>query len=102
MDILEKNIFPAYLIERVITRYITWTQSNQCPQDSLPTTSLTFYFKLPCIGHFSVITQQKFRQFIKRHCDDLDIKLFFSSFKICNMFDLFGLKILSVAGSKFT
>ena len=46
MEILKKNLFPAHLIERVVNRYITGTQSNHCPQDSLPT-SPTFYFKLP-------------------------------------------------------
>ena len=51
-----------------------------------PTTSPTFYFKLPYIGHFSAITQKKIRHFIKRYCNDLDIKLVFSSFKIGNLF----------------
>ena len=38
------------------------------------------------IGHFSVVTQKKIRYLIKRYCNDLDIKLVFSSFKIGNMF----------------
>ena len=38
------------------------------------------------IGHFSVVTQKKIRRFIKRYCNDLDIKLVFSSFTIGNMF----------------
>ena len=46
MEILKKNLFPAHLIERVVNRYITGTQSNHCPRDFLPT-SPTFYFKLP-------------------------------------------------------
>ena len=53
---------------------------NHCPRVSLPTTSPTFYFKLPYIGHFSVVTQKKIRHLIKRYCNDLDIKLVFSSF----------------------
>ena len=84
-DILKKNLFPAHLIE-IINRYITGTQNNHHPRDSLPTTSPTFYFKLPYIGHFSAITQKKIRHFIKRYCNDLDIKLVFSSFKIGNLF----------------
>ena len=87
MEILKKNLFPAHLIERVVNRYINGTQSNHCPRDSLPT-SPTFYFKLPYIGHFSVVTQKKIRLFIKRYCNDLDIKLVFSSFKIGNMFSV--------------
>ena len=57
-DILKKNLFPAHLIE-IINRYITGTQNNHHPRDSLPTTSPTFYFKLPYIGHFSAITRKK-------------------------------------------
>ena len=58
-DILKKNLFPAHLIEKIINRYITGTQNNHHPRDSLPTTSPTFYFKLPYIGHFSAITKKK-------------------------------------------
>ena len=42
--------------------------------------------KLPYIGHFSVLTQNKIRHFITRYCNDLDIKLVFSCFKIGNLF----------------
>ena len=55
IDILKMNLFPAHLIEKIINRYITGTQSNHHPRGSLPTTSPTFYFKLPYIRHFSVI-----------------------------------------------
>ena len=59
-DILKNNLFPAHLIEKIINRYITGTQSNHHPWGSLPTISPTFYFKLPYIGHFSAITQKRF------------------------------------------
>jgi len=58
MDILKKNLFPAHLIERVVNRYVTGTLSNHSPSVSLPTPP-SFYFKLPYIGHFSVVTQKK-------------------------------------------
>ena len=67
-EILKKNLFPAHVIEKVVNRYITGTHSNHCPRVSLPTTSPTFYFKLPYIGHFSVVTQKKIRHLIKRYC----------------------------------
>ena len=47
-----------------------------------------FYFQLLYIGHFSVVTQKKIQHLIKRFCNDLDIKLVFSSFKIGNLFDV--------------
>ena len=50
MDILKKHLFPAHVIEKVINHYIIGTQSNDHPRGSLPTTSPTFYFKLPYIG----------------------------------------------------
>ena len=59
IDILKKNLFPAHLIEKIINHYITGTQNNHHPLDSLPTTSPMFYFKLPYIGHFSAITKKK-------------------------------------------
>ena len=85
MEILKKNLFAAHFIERVVSHYITGTLSNHCPRDSLPTSPI-FYFRLPYIGHFSVVTQKKIGHFIKRYCNDLDIKLVFSSFKIGSMF----------------
>ena len=42
------------------------------------------------MGHFSTITQKKVRHFIKRYCNDLDIKLVPSSFKIDNLFGVKG------------
>ena len=40
------------------------------------------------ISKLSVVTQKKIRHFIKRYCNDLDIKLVFSSFKIGNLLGL--------------
>ena len=88
LNILKKNLFPAHLIEKVINRYITGTQSNHHPRGSLPTTSPTFYFKLPYIGHFSAFTQKKIRHCIRRYWNDLDIKLVFSSLKIGNLLSM--------------
>ena len=71
-----------------------WDSSNHSPRVSLPS-SPTFYFKLPYIGLFSVVTQKRVRHLIKRYCNDLDIKLVFSSFKIGT---LFGVKDLIPGG----
>ena len=74
MDILKKNLFPAHLIERVVNRYVTGALSNHSLSVPLP------------IGHFSVVTQKKVRHLIKRYCNNLDMKLVFSSYKIGNLF----------------
>ena len=87
MDIHKKGIFfPDHLIERVINRYITRTQTNHYSQGSLPIASLTPYLTPPYIGHFSVNPKKKIGRFIKRYCNDLDITLVLFSFKIGNMF----------------
>ena len=94
MEILKNNLFPAHLLERVVNCYITGTLSNQCSQGSLPISPI-FYFKLPLIGHFSTLTQKKICHFIRGLCNDLDMNLVFSCFKIGN---LFVWKTLSLAG----
>ena len=38
------------------------------------------------MGHFFAINQKKIRHFIKRYCNDLDIKLVLSSFQIGFLF----------------
>ena len=75
-EILKKNLFLAYLVERV----------EYNPLVSVSDTTTNFYFKLPYIGPFSVVTLKKVCQFAKCFCNKIDIKLVFSSFKIGKMF----------------
>ena len=70
MDILKKNLFPAHLIERVVNRYVTGTLSNHCPRGSLPASPI-FYFKY--IGHFSVVSQARFRRRISHEPNRIQI-----------------------------
>ena len=85
-EILKKNLFPAHLVERVVDRYLTLTRDECDPPVSVSDTTTNFYFKLPYIGPFSVITQKRVRQFAKCYCNNIDVKLAFSSFKIGDMF----------------
>ena len=85
-EILKKNLFPAHLVERVVNRYLTLTRDECDPPVSVSDTTTNFYFKLPYIGPFSVITQKRVRQFAKCYCNNIDVKLAFSSFKIGDMF----------------
>ena len=41
---------------------------------SVSDTTPTFYFKVPYIGPFSVVTQKRVRHFTERYCDNIDIK----------------------------
>ena len=76
-EILQKNLFPAHLVERVVNRYLTLARNECNPSVSVSDTTTTFYFKLPYIGPFSVVSQKRVRQFAKRHCDNIDIYLGF-------------------------
>ena len=86
--ILQKNLFPVHLVENIINRYLTLTRHGCNPPASVSDTIRTFYFKLPYIGPFSFITLKKVHLFAKRYCNNIDIKLVFSSFKIGNMFSV--------------
>ena len=86
--ILQKNLFPVHLVENIINRYLALTRHGCNPPASVSDTTRDFYFKLPYIVPFSLITQKKVRHFAKRYCNNIDIKLVFSSFKIDNMFSV--------------
>ena len=86
--ILQKNLFPVHLVQNTINRCLTFTRHGGNPPVSVSDTVRTLYFKLPYIGPFSIITQKKVRHFVKRYCNNIDIKLVFSSFKIGNLFSV--------------
>ena len=96
-EILKKNLFPAHLVERVVNQYLTLTCYEYNPPGSVSDATTNFYFKLPYIGPFPVVMLKKFCQFAKCYCNNIDIKLVFSSFKIGNMFKVW--ETLSLIGS---
>ena len=85
--ILRKNLFPSHIVERVIRLYITKTQTLLNIPASPPSNS-TQLFKLPYVGPFSIVAQNRVRKLRKGYCNNLDVKLAFSSFKIRNMFSV--------------
>jgi len=50
--------------------------------------SLHFYLKIPYIGRFSGIAQNRLRKLVQRFCKPVDIKLVFSTFKIKSLFNV--------------
>ena len=88
---LKRNLFPPHLIDKVIKTFNrrnttnTTTNINNAPTNE---DNSTRYFKLPYTGFYSQITQRKLQSLIKQFCNNLDIKLAFSSFKIKNLFSL--------------
>ena len=85
--ILCKNLFPSHIVERVIRQYTTKTQTLSNIPASPPSNS-THFFKLPYVGPFSIVAQNRVRKLRKGYCNNLDVKLAFSSFKIHNMFSV--------------
>ena len=85
--ILRKNLFPSHIVERVIKHYIAKTQTLSNTPAS-PPPNPTHFFKLPYVGPFSIVAQNRLRKLLKRYCNILDVKLAFSSFKIRNMFSV--------------
>ena len=86
--ILQKNLFPVHLVQNIIDHYLTLTRQDCYSLTSVSDTTRTFYLKLPYIGPFSIIKQKKVHHFPKRYCNNIDIKLVFSSFKIGNLFSV--------------
>ena len=43
-------------------------------------------YKLPYLGRISTVAQSKIRRLVNRCCNDLDIKLVFTTFKLRNLF----------------
>ena len=102
--ILRKNLFPIHIVERVIRQYITKTQTLSNIPASPPSNSKHF-FKLPYVGPFSIVAQNRLRKLLKRYCNNLDVMLAFSSFKIRNMLsvkDHAPVKLRSNVVYKFT
>ena len=82
-------IFPVHLIDKCVYRYLnTAIDRNGSIQNTTSQGKQKFY-KLPYLGRFSTIAQSKIRRLVNRYCDDLDIKLVFTSFKLRNLFSVF-------------
>lgn len=84
--ILQKNLFPSHILLRikVVRQYITITHTLLNIPASPPSNS-THFFKLAYVSPFSSV-QNRLHKLFKHHCNNLDVKLAFSSFKIRNMF----------------
>ena len=104
---LTKKPFPqsyCWIVEKVIRQYINKTQTPSNIPASPPSNS-THFLKLPYVGPFSRVTQNRLHKLLKCCCNNLDVKLTFSSFQICNMFgvkDPVPIELCSNVVYKFT
>ena len=47
-----------------------------------------YFYKLPYLGRISTVAQSKIIRLVNRYCNDLDIKLVFTTFKLRNLFSV--------------
>ena len=90
--ILRKNLFPAHLVNNCIYRYLNTAMdrygSTPTPSSNITSQGKQYFYKLPYLGRFSTVAQNKIRRLVNRYCNDLDIKLVFTTFKLRNLFSV--------------
>ena len=57
-----------------------------CNESSKHDISNCHFYKLPYIGFYSSYTRKKVSSIIGKYCKDLNVKIFFSPFKLCKIF----------------
>ena len=86
-QVLLKNQYPLTMID-VITKYLQ-NAINKTNAGSMPVEMSnieTEYFKLPFIGMYSKVTQNKIEKLCKRFCKNAKVKLVFTSDKLHQTF----------------
>ena len=91
--ILCKNLFPVHLIDKCVYRYLNTAIDRHGSTQTLPSSNTTsqgkqYFYQLPYLGRFSTVAQSKIRRLVNRYCNDLDIKLVFTTFKLRNLFSV--------------
>ena len=82
---LIKNIYPPFLIDKVIKKLLNYKFSSS--QNQLKDTSDVHYFKLPYIGNLSHHIKNNLLKLCKEfYRENFNIKLVFNSFKLKNYF----------------
>ena len=93
--ILRRYLFSENLFNKYISKYIQTSVKGGKTQPhsgvELQETA-KFYFKIPCVGHFTVTVQpEKYTQtwlVANQLCKPIDIRLVFTTFKIINLFNV--------------
>ena len=91
--ILRKNLFPVHLIDKCVYRYLNtaidrYGSTRTPPSSNITSQGKQYFYKLPYLGRFSAVAQRKIRRLVNSYCNDLDIKLVFTTFKLRNLFSV--------------
>ena len=81
--ILKRNMFPSWLIDKSVQGYLRNVTTKEVPKHDV---SNCHVYKLPYIGFYSSYTRKKISSIINKYCKDLNVKVIFSPFKLCNIF----------------
>ena len=81
--ILKSNMFPSWLIDKSVQGYLRNVTTKEAPKHDVPN---YHFYKLPYIGFYSSYTRKKISSIINKYCKDLNVKVIFSPFKLCNIF----------------
>ena len=87
-QVLLKNQYPLTMIDNVIKKYLQ-NAVNNTNTGSMPVEMPnieTRYFKLPFIGMYSKVTQNKIEKLCNRFCKSAKVKLVFTSNNLCQTF----------------
>ena len=74
----------------IVKQYLSkfFASTSRASTVTSPDETHTHYYKLPFVGPFSSIAQNRIRCLTQRFCKNLEIKLVFASYKIKNLFSV--------------
>ena len=81
-DVLKRNSYPPFILDKTIKAYINkiYYSNNQVSSEI----NKLRYFKLPYIDKYSEQVQKKIAKLCKQYCNEDNVKIIFTSFKISN------------------
>ena len=104
--ILKRNtctcMFPSWLIDKSVQGYLRNVTTKEAPKHDV---SNCHFYKLPYIGFYSSYTRKKISSIVNKYCKDLNVKVIFSPFELCNIFspkDFIPDSLKSLVVYKFT
>ena len=80
-------------IDRCVYRYLNTAIDLHGSTQTLPSSNTTsqgkqYFYTLRYLGRFSTVAQTKICRLVNRCCNDLDMKLVFTTFKLRNLFSV--------------
>ena len=87
---MNKNQSPTKLFNKVTKQYLNLKFDKNPLENKTEVKTDTRFFKLPCIGKCSNISQKKNQNLVQTFCKDIDVKIVLTPFKISNKFSYKG------------